>query len=270
MVTVATRTALGYLRQPMVALPGIVPGLFWNASDLVNCNSIVINPQDTNTVLVATNIGVYRSFDAGITWAKVFGGNVKQLTYNPTDTNILYVTGFGPSATSANIFCSSHDGGTTWQAKTSIIGANRIALAVTPQNPGIVKAIFAASSVYSLIGIYPSSDSGNTFVKIYGDSGCSQNLLANAPKLTTTTCDGQGWYDLCIAISPLDSNEIVVGGVNTWLSTTGGKSWNVTSQWFNFLTGIKVIHADKHFLAFNPVSPCPLLQRKRRGNTTNV
>jgi len=64
---------------------------------------------------------------------------------------------------------------------------------------------------------------------------------------------GQGTYDLALAINPLDSNQIVVGGINTFKSLNRGLNWSPSNVWTDsdqFNTGEHpVVHADKHFLA---------------------
>ncbi len=234
-------------------------GLQWNTSSLYNANSLVINPLDTNTVLVASTVGIYRSLDAGAHWIKVKQGVFKQIVYNPADTSVLYAATYN----SANIFRSA-DGGATWQQITTASNIMRIALAVTPANPAIVKAVFS-NTAYGLEGIYSSSDSGKTFVKICSDSGCANNILSGNAHLDANACGGQGWYDLCITINPTDSNQVLVGGVNTYQSTNGGLSWSIVTQWTSSLPGVKLIHADKHFMAFNPLTPSILYQGNDGG-----
>ncbi|MBA3829760.1 MAG: hypothetical protein H0X33_12540 [Taibaiella sp.] len=113
-----------------------VAGLTWAPTQGVLANSMLINPSDTNTLLLATNIGLYRSLNAGVSWSIVKTGAFKQLVYSKVDTSIVFATG-GPSA---NVYRSA-DGGATWTQITNIISCVRMALAVTPQNPAIVKAI---------------------------------------------------------------------------------------------------------------------------------
>jgi len=227
-------------------------GITWQDSAKIVANSLIMNPKDTSTLLMATVNGIYRSLDASKTWTKVLTGNFIQLLYHPTDTNIIYAAG-GPLLGNALVYRST-DGGATWTASTGFSSALRISIAVTPANPGIVKAV-AADGSYGLRGIYSSSDTGKTFNRIYdADSGCQYNILSFDPKLTTTSCKGQGWYDLCIAVSPTDSNSVFVGGINMWHSPDGGKTWGIINQWAGAISSIQVVHADKHVLKYNPLN----------------
>lgn len=231
-------------------------GVIWTESSGKFTNSMVMNKLDTNVLILATSDGLFKSTDAGKSFTFTQIGTFTQVVYNTADTNVLYAA--GSYGASTNIYRSA-DGGNTWSPTSGISNAIRIAMAVTPQNAGIVKAV-AANSAYGLEGVYSSSDSGKTFNRIYNaDTGCSLNILANDPRPRTSSCGGQGWYDLCIAMSPLDSNSVYIGGVNTWHSTTGGRTWPAyaATQWTNSVKTppVQVVHADKHYMGYNPIAP---------------
>lgn len=233
-------------------------GLTWTTSMLNIANNMLVNPLDTNSLTLATTTGILHSFDGGATWTTTITGNFMQVLYRPNDTNIIYSTSYinYSAGTAAQIY-RSVNGGMTWNVVTSMSNVDRIALAVTPANPNIVKALassYTSSNPEGLDGIYSSSDTGASFTEIF-TGGCSgnQNLLSFNPD--GSGCGGQGFYDLPIAISPLDQNLVYVGGVNAWNSTDGGNSWNIMNQWTNYLPGVIAIHADKHFMGFNPLLP---------------
>ncbi len=68
-----------------------------------------------------------------------------------------------------------------------------------------------------------------------------------------------------MAISPLDSNSVYIGGVNTWHSNNGGNTWKIASQWTNNISTLEVVHADKHFMGYNPLSPHTLFETNDGG-----
>ena len=236
----------------------------WTYNQKAYASNLLVNPLDTNKLLVATSQGIYKSYDGGISFTLVQLGDFKQIIYRPSDTNYVYASRYsyqtgGGSLVPGQIYRST-DGGNTWTQQTSFTAVDRVALAVTPANSKIVKAVTANFS-YGLEAVYSSSDTGSSFNRIYSaDSGCNYNILSFDPRLRTTSCGGQGWYDLCIAISPTDSNSVFVGGVNTWHSTNGGTSWNIVNQWTGSIPGILTVHADKHFLGFNPIAPGTLYE----------
>ena len=236
-------------------------GMTWTPSMYNIANSMVINPLDTNSLILGTTAGLYQSFDGGATFTMVNPNNFMQVIYRPGDTTTVYGTTPMNYATTpytcAQIWLSN-DGGTTWNMQTSLTTSNRLTLAVTPAAPDLVLAV---SSMYDvtgggntdgLDGIYQSTDAGNTYTEIYfGD--CSNNLLTW--DATGNGCGGQGWYTLPLAISPTDPNIVFTGGVNAWGSSDGGMTWNIVSQWSGQLPGVETIHADKHWMAYNPAAP---------------
>ena len=231
-------------------------GLTWTPTEYELARSLLINPLDTSELTLATTVGIYKSMDAGATWTNVYGGNFEQILYNPADTSIMYATNY--TGGSSQIL-RSHDGGFTWTTVTSLSSSIRINIAVTPANPAIVKAI-SSTSAYALDAIYGSTDSGASYTPIFANTGCEGNLIGYNLGLPTSTCDGQGWYDLCIAIDPSNANNVIVGGINNYYSTDGGNSWAFCSQWYSSLPGVATVHADKHCLAYNPLVPGALYQ----------
>lgn len=225
-------------------------GFTYTFAQTEKTNGLLLNPIDTNSLTLATTTGIYKSNDAGVTWNLTQTGSFQQILYHPTDTNIIYASG---SSSAGRQVHRSADGGYTWNnAVTNFPVVRRFEMAVTPANPAIVK-IVTANLDYGLEGIYTSSDTGKTFTKIFDDNNCTTNILDNRPQ--GNTCGGQGWYDLSIAISPVDPNIVIVGGVNTWFSANGGNSWTLLNQSSSAVPGVTIVHADKHFHKFHPMRP---------------
>ena len=226
-------------------------GLTWPVSSYISAHCLIINPLDTLSMLLAATNGLYKTNDAGATWTTVNSGNFKQVIYNPADTTVVYGTMY--TDTSAQIMRSA-DGGFTWNSVTNFRDAQRINVAVCPAAPAVVKAI-VSNNQSGLEGIYGSSDNGLTYAPLFtDDTTCTNDLLGYDLGLPTTSCGGQGWYDLCIAVNPANPNEVTVGGVNTYFSSDGGSSWTLANQWYGGVAGVETVHADKHFLAYNPLS----------------
>ncbi len=246
-------------------------GMTWTESQYNIANSLVINPLDTNSLILATTVGMYRSFDGGVTFILADTGYFKQVLYRPNDTAIVYATTYinyqyYPTVTTAQIWRST-DGGSNWTQHTALTTSDRITLAVTPAAPNMVLAISSAydptyTNSDGLDGIYKSSDTGNSYTEIY-TGGCSGNLLTW--DVGGSGCGGQGWYTLPLAISLTDSNQVFTGGVNTWGSADGGFSWNLVNQETPYPPGAPVVHADKHCLAVNPLLPGRLFETNDGG-----
>lgn len=262
----ADNSSVGILKSTDGGTTWDTTGFNWKSSDISYTTSLLINPIDTNSLTLSTSLGIYKSYDAGATWSLVHGGGYKQVVYNPGDTSIIYATGY---STGSNQVFRSANGGATWSQVTNFPANRRVALAVTKDNPAIVRVIVANSS-NGLEGIYNSSDTGKTFIKKFSDgTNCSTNLLASTAN--GDKCGGQGWYDLTIAISPVDTNKMVIGGVNTWYSSNSGTSWQIANQWTSTLPGIKIVHADKHYHVYHPMMPNTLFECNDGGifKTTN-
>jgi len=235
-------------------------GMMWTPSEYNVANSMVINPLDTNSIVLATTAGMYRSYDGGATFLPVAGSDFKQVLYCPSDTNIVYATSYinyGTSPVTCAQIWRSTNGGNTWTRQTTYTSTDRITLAVTPAAPNIVLGVGSTydptgTNSDGLDGIYKSSDTGNTFTEIYR-GGCSGNLLTW--DAGGGGCGGQGWYTLPLSISPIDSNIVFTGGVNTWGSSDGGHSWTIVNGEDISIPLGATIHVDKHFMAFNPISP---------------
>lgn len=74
-------------------------------------NRVVVHPQHPDTLLAATNTGVFRSFDGGQTWSLVLtaGNRVQQIVANPLNFSTLF------AAVNTNGIYKSVDLGQTWK-----------------------------------------------------------------------------------------------------------------------------------------------------------
>ena len=199
---------------------------------------ILIDPNDENTMLIATNNGIYRTIDGSLTWTQVVVGNFYDIEANPNAaTNIFY-------ACTTNGLYKSSDNGATWSNVQTIAGSNRIALGVSAANSAVVYALSSKSSDSGFNGLYKSTDNGAT----YGLQSTTPNILGYDQAGGDT--GGQGWYDLVIAIDPANENIVYTGGVTNWKSTDGGATWALNSFWYS-ISGVPAVHADKHAFEWN-------------------
>jgi photosystem II stability/assembly factor-like uncharacterized protein len=216
-------------------------GNTWNPSGMNNVgwnsfNKIIFNPQNSKTIFASANNGIHRSYDGGNTWTQVYNqSRVTDLLYHPSDTTILY--GGGSS------FVISTNAGTNFAKDNSLPSdTSRIEIAVTPANPSYVY-VLASNSYSSYGGTYRSINSGSSFT-----------LMSNSPNYLGYSMDadddsGQAWFDLAITASPVNANEVYIGGINVWKSTNGGSTYDIISHWvYNDPTFYT--HADIHYLGF--------------------
>ncbi len=227
----------------------LTTGLNWLPTANLTAYSLIINPADTNTIVMSSNGGIYITHNAGNSWTNTYNSGVKQILYNTGDTSIIYGTLTGTAQ-----IIRSKDGGVTWTTVTAIAGAQRINIAMSVSNSAIITAV-ADNGNYGLLGVYRSVDTGATFTPVFVDDGsCTNNILGYDLGLPTSSCGGQGWYDLCIAMDPSNPNVIIIGGVNSYYSSDGGVTWTLANQWYSGLSGVQTVHADKHCLSYNPLT----------------
>ncbi|PLX04143.1 MAG: hypothetical protein C0595_04515, partial [Marinilabiliales bacterium] len=215
-------------------------GLNWTQSQYYIINRLIMDPNDNDIMYAATNGGLYKTTNGAVSWSQISTTTFKDLEFNPSNSTMLYASdGWGEIYRSTN-------SGSSWTSVHSESGGRNTRIAVSADNSSNVYVVMANSNS-GLHGIFKSTDSGATFTQVF--SGGTANLMDWA-------CDGsgsggQGWYDLCLAADPNDADILFVGGVNTWKSTDGGSTWNISNHWAGTCGGqATTVHADKHYLAF--------------------
>jgi PKD repeat protein/photosystem II stability/assembly factor-like uncharacterized protein len=197
-------------------------GLSFFMANYRQMSKVLIDPSNTNTIIVATSGGIYRSTDGAATFTQVQAGGFKDMEFKPTDPTTVYACG--------TEFFKSTNNGQNWTKVTAGLpvatNVSRMAIAVTPANPSIVYLIAGLPQPnYGTEGFYKSTTSGTIF-----------------SKPSTPALGNQQWYDLAIAASPTNSQEVVIGGQTDFIrSTTGGTSWSQNGGF---------THVDYHDILF--------------------
>ena len=213
-------------------------GLTWNATGLnpgnspYSMNDIYIHPTNSNILWVATSSGVYRTTDAGVNWSNTLSGNIKDIKIKPGDPNVVY-------AVSQSTFYTSLDGGITFSSSGSGLptSSGRLVIDVTPSNPNVVY-VLSATTGYGFQGLYKSTNSGISF-STAATSGTVGDIFEST----------QAWFDMALAVSDSDENEIYTGVLNVWKSTNGGTTMTKVNNWSS-PTQPSYTHADIHLLRF--------------------
>jgi hypothetical protein len=216
-------------------------GLTWKASDSNFGYRIVVVPK-TATLLAATTVGLLRGSTNGTSWGTVENGSFFDIAIHPTDPSVIY------AATGTTVYRCTDGKGASWTPLLHnglpdplSVPSNRIRLAVSPANPKTLYALYGSASGFD-VGLYRSDDQGDHFT-----------LQSNSPNILGSELDGttgsDSQYDLSLAISPTNINEVYVGGANTWRSDDGGKKWYNTSYWRD-IGQANYTHADIHDLVF--------------------
>ncbi len=230
-------------------------GATWNTTGLSFTNStgskifrLLIHPSNNSILFASTTSGIYKTTDAGNSWAVKTVNQWIDMEFKPGDPSVMIastIAGYG------NAYINrSTDSGETWSFYQAVASAGRSEIAVSSASPTTAYLLVSNTSG-GLKGVYKSTNSGASFSQV--NTNTTQNMLgyySNGSGGTT----GQGGYDLCIAASPTNANTVFIGGVNTWKSTDGGVTWAINNMWtsysgYNFV-GAPEVHADKHVLAF--------------------
>ena len=222
-----------------------------------NVSRIIVDPANKNIVLASTlkiasgSSYIFKTTNGGTSWTqmKQGSGNIQQIVASPSNFNIQY------AAVRANPMLKSTDAGDNWSAVTdfSAAGYGRYELAVSHTDPNKVYAGVRKSGDQSYL--YRSLDGGTSWTHIQ-ENGVSGDARYS-PK--DFWLDGQGWYDNCITVSPLDDNVVYTGGVQLFKFTVLGdntkNSIHLTDGYGeadapDFVSRYKNyhVHVDHHFL----------------------
>lgn len=199
---------------------------------------VIIHPVDHNTLFLASSTGCHKSTDGGATWTLLRSGSWRDMELKPGDPNTIYIAN--------KTFYVSTNGGTSWTLTNvglpSAGDINRAEIAVTPANPDYIYFVCGDAGNASFYGLYKSNNSGTSFA-----------LQSNTPNIFAydmtgaNSTSGQSWYDLALAASPTNAEEIYIGGINVWKSTDGGVTYDIKSHWF-YPPNVAYTHADIHVL----------------------
>ena len=210
-----------------------------------------MHPTNTQILLASTTDGVYKTTNGGTTWTlKANSYPCWRLAFKPGDPTIIYGTEI---YTGDQYFDKSTDTGETWDGGVlfgSGTNARRTELAVTPADPTIVYLLTCNNSG-GVNGIYKSINSGASFSVV--NAGSPAGMLGYYTDGSGGS-GGQGTYDWCIVVKPDDASTVFIGGVTTWKSTNGGTTFTANTNWtshpFYNISGVPVVHADKHALIY--------------------
>jgi PKD repeat protein len=205
------------------------------------CQKLAVN--STGVLFVATRSGLQRSADGGTTFTKVLGtglgitGAVSNTCY---DVDIA-ANGNIFSTLAGSVHKSTNAGVTFTAAQTLGITANRVELACAPSDANYVFALVENGNAVN--GILRSIDGGTTWVArtepADADPGCPATDFSN----------GQAWYNLTIAVDPLNRDRLFVGGLDIFASSDGAGTWSEVAHWYGGF-GLQYAHADQHNIVF--------------------
>lgn len=230
--------SLGVLKTTDGGQTWLETGLKFTPGQGARLKRILINPTNPQLLIAISNLGIFRSNNAGASWVNVYPSNLDDARFKPDDPMTIYASG---KSTYGCI--KSTDGGLTWVSLTApFTGVSRSQLAVTPANPNYIY-IITVDGAGKFNSFLRSTDAGATFTV----QSSTPNIMGYDEG---TDSGGQGWFTLSITASPISENTITIGGVNTWQSTNGGVTWALKTHWYGGF-GKPFVHADCHELIYS-------------------
>jgi photosystem II stability/assembly factor-like uncharacterized protein len=239
--------------------------------------ALAIDPSNTATLYAGGPDGVFRSIDAGRSWATtgLTDEYVGALAVDPSNPAVLYA-----GMIYRGVFKSSDSGGTWAPINTGLALQQVFALAVDPAHPATV---YTTGNAAGVGGIFKSTDSGGTWAA--ADAGLTNlgfvNALAIDPShpatlyvgastpepgrlnggLFKSTDSGGTWTAAsagltdtqiyAVAVSPSNPALLYTGtGSGVFRSTDSGGTWTVTN------TGLTLTNVQT--LVIDPANPARL------------
>jgi hypothetical protein len=234
-------------------------------------------PADPYIVMVsggaenqATQGGLYRSTNTGVTWTKMNGNPAWDLELKPGSTSTVYALQTKPASQQIQFYRSTNKGltfteyNTGWFAGSSTGIDNSGAgarMTVTPANPNYIYVALLGNDVSHdqdahWIGVYKSTDGGTTWSLPAGDPGgpyspTHYNLTSfNIFNLPPNPYH-QGYYNLAIAASATNAEHIMVGCLNLFQSTDGAASYLGMGGYQNQVGYVGYRHPDVQEIEIN-------------------
>ena len=200
-------------------------GYTWNATNMVFSTSqnnriywMIADPNDSQTMLIGTQIGLFKTTDGLETFKQITTKTCFQAHYKHGDSNVVYL------GTNDGEFWKSTDGAENFNLIEDF-GNNSLRIALTAQEPDKVVLTHATT-------LRVSRDSGESFPENYPLVESHNNQY--------------------VSINPQNPDDYVVGYFDLFRTTDGGGSFRQISHWLGYF-GLPVIHVDMRNTFINPL-----------------
>lgn len=230
-------------------LPGTTT--FWNCSRIV-CDAsgnLYIAAVASLVGIPGSTGGIYRSTDGGATWSANLSPTglttrVSEMVISSTGRMHITCGYYNTSAATAGYRYTDNPAtvtSATWTAPTTAFTSLRYNCDIAV-NGNTVYAL-PSSSAFQTPQVWKSIDGGDN----WAITGTTPPIAGSAP-----VSSGQAWYCIAIGVDPTDANKVMVGGLNSYISTDGGATWSVNSVWVTGIPGsTNYIHADHQIIVWN-------------------
>ena len=181
------------------------------------------HPADDNVILAGDRAQLWRSTDGGKSWEWMLGGMVFDIKYSVQNPDVCYVAIEQDNTVK---MYKSTDGGASWNLLAldgqPLISA-RIGLSEAPGGADYVYLWACRRNHLSQPG--PLYFSGPALLYKSTDGGASFTVTDPTPQMEAVDKNGgQGYYDLVCTASATDPEVLLVGIIQLYRSTDGGKT----------------------------------------------
>ncbi|OGS20244.1 MAG: hypothetical protein A2252_00695 [Elusimicrobia bacterium RIFOXYA2_FULL_39_19] len=266
---------------------------------------VEIDTNNTNNMFIPyTDIGLWRSADAGQSWQYCETGhhNVYDVVVDPSNSSKVYcvwaqphdipeMTVLGSAESGTGGFMISNNGGATWAASsTGLLNRPVTSIAVDPASPSAARVIYVTvlGGANTSAGVYKSIDGGATWTAKNTGLGANRNAWkitrsydgtlylvitrrasGTAGALYKSTDGGDNWtqvntsqsftYLLDVAVHPTNPSIIYMAGYyynasnpgGVYRSVNGGTSWtklDVNGETYQYVHSITVDSRDPDYI----------------------
>jgi len=195
-------------------------------------HSLLVAPNDPNSLVLGTHQGLFQSSDGGRTWQSATLAGQDAMNLARANGTVVWAAGH-------EVLARSTDGGETWQdvRPDGLPGLDVHGFAVDPRDPKTLYAAIAGQ------GLFRSTDGGASFSVVSREIGPGVMALAVTPDgrilagdmqqgLFASADGGKTWKVtlqaglMGLAVNPKEPERIVATGPGILLSTDGGRTWD--------------------------------------------
>ena len=227
---------------------------------------VAVSPHNPNIVMSAIavnlqnagpNCGIWRSSNAGINWTRILSmEGAWDVAFHPTNPGIVYAAS-GSVNSEAGFYISTDAGLTFSKSNTGLPPSNRIGriqFDVSQSDPSVIYSV-----IYDTIPVsggfkscaYKSVNGGTSWTQI----SQGVNIAGSGDGITVSD---QGFYDLCIAVNPVNPNNVFLGNMELSSSLNGSTFSfirNPNAPGGGTVAYDDYTHVDHHIIKFAPSNP---------------